>query len=286
MLMPRRPTSVIAGLRFDRGTWTGLSLVLTITLIALAAPILAPYDPVAVDVLQRLSPPTLEHPMGTDHLGRDYLSRVVYGARTSFSIAVLVVAVETVVGVAVGAVAGYLGGLTDGVLMRGVDVVLAFPGLILALALAALLGPSTTNLIIALVAVGWVTYARLVRGIILSVKAMPFVESSRAIGCRPRTIVGRHILPHVVAPLLVLTTLNMGNTILAVSSLSFLGLGVQAPVAEWGAMLTDGRTFLESAPYLMVFPGLMIVLSVLAFNLIGDGLRDALDPRVRQRVEI
>ena len=272
--------------RCNRTALFGTALVGVIVLVALVAPLLAPHDPITVDVLQRLQSPSVSHPMGTDQLGRDYLSRVIHGARTSFTIAVTVTALEALIGIAVGAAAGYLGRLVDVTLMRGVDLVLAFPGLILALAIAALLGPSNTNLVIALVAVGWVGYARLVRGAILSVKAMPYIECSRAIGCRRWRIVLRHVLPHVVAPLLVLATLNVGHTILAVSGLSFLGLGVQPPIAEWGAMLAEGKTFMESAPYLMLFPGMMIVLSVLAFNLVGDGLRDVLDPRSVKRVEV
>ncbi|MGH8934194.1 MAG: ABC transporter permease [Egibacteraceae bacterium] len=280
-----RPGSRVLALgRRDPAMTTGLVLLLAIATMALVAPALA--DPNAVDVTRRLAPPSMSTPMGTDHLGRDELSRVMHGARTSFAIAALVVTLKVTIGMLVGAAAGYLGRLVDATLMRATDLVLAFPGLVLALVITALLGPSTTNLALALAAVGWVTYARLVRATIRSTRAMPFVEASTAIGCRDATIVTRHILPHLLAPLLVLATLDIGHTILAVSSLSFLGLGIQPPTPEWGAMLTDGKNFMETAPHLMIFPGLMIVLSVLAFNLLTDSLRDALDPRAQQRVEV
>lgn len=280
-------TLVVADLaRLGRPTRIGLGMISALAVVAIAAPLLSPHDPNTVDVLQRLSAPSIANPMGTDQLGRDYLSRVIHGTRTSFTVAMVVVALEATIGLAVGALSGYAGRIADAALMRTVDLVLAFPGLILALAIAALLGPSTTNLIIALVAVGWVSYARLVRGVILTVRALPHVEASRAIGCRPWHIVRRHVVPHVTAPLVVLMTLNLGQTLLGVSALSFLGLGVQPPTAEWGAMLSEGRTFMEASPHLMLFPGTMIVLSVLAVNLIGDGLRDALDPRTLDRVVV
>ncbi|MGH3566821.1 MAG: ABC transporter permease [Pseudonocardia sp.] len=260
----------------------GLLLVLTVAVLAACAPLFT--DPLEVDVFNRLAAPNLAEPMGTDALGRDYLSRIAHGAQVSFTLAAVVVTFKILVGVLLGAAAGYAGRFVDGAISRMIDLFLALPSLILALAIAAILGPSTVNVILALVVVGWEGYARLVRGAILTVKVAPWVESSRAIGCRRRTIVVRHVLPHVVAPLLVFAALDIGHTILAVAALSFLGLGVPPPTPEWGGMLAESTRFLETSPHLMIFPGLLILLSVLAFTLLGDGLRDRFDPRAKDTV--
>ena len=273
-------------LKNDKLAVIGLAIILFLLVIALLAPYIVPYDPVVLDLECRLSSPSTEHLMGTDTLGRDTLSRVVYGTRVSLMIATIVVAVEVLLGVLLGTIAGYLGGVIDGILMRLVDVLLAFPGLILALVIVGVLGPSLVNLAIALVAVGWVRYARVIRGSILSFKERGFVETARAIVCSNMRIATRHILPNVLSPIIVLATLNMGSILLSIAGLSFLGLGAQPPTPEWGAMLNEGRPFMETAPHLMVFPGLMIMITVLAFNFLGDGLRDALDPRMKDKVEI
>jgi len=273
-------------LKNDKLAVIGLMIILFLLVIALLAPHIVPFDPVQLDLESRLSSPSAEHLMGTDALGRDTLSRIIYGTRVSLMIATVVVVTGMLLGVLLGTIPGYFGGIVDGILMRLVDVLLAFPGLILALVIVGLLGPSLMNLTIALVAVGWVRYARIVRSSILSVKEKGFVEAARAMGCSDIRIATRHILPNVLSPVIVLATLNMGGIILSIAGLSFLGLGVQPPTPEWGAMLNEGKPFMETAPHLMIFPGVMIMITVLAFNFLGDGLRDALDPRLKEKMEI
>lgn len=275
---------IVHEFRKDKLAILGTVILLVLTLTAVMAPYIAPYDPVELNLAERLSPPGIKHLMGTDSVGRDILSRIIYGTRTSLMIAVAVVITETLFGVLAGTVAGYSGRAVDEILMRLVDILLAFPGIILALVIVGVLGSSTINLIIALTSVGWVKYARLVRGSILSVKKEAFIESAKAIGCSNLRIAFRHILPNIISPVIVLATLNMGTIIISIAGLSFLGLGVQPPTPEWGVMLNEGKPFMESAPYLMIFPGLMIMISVLAFNLLGDGLRDALDTRMKETV--
>lgn len=264
----------------DRLALLGLGLVGIFVLAAVAAPLLAPHDPTAVSPVQRLMAPSLQHPLGTDHLGRDVLSRLLHGSRWSLGTVALATTLVLCIGVAVGAVAGYYGGLVDEVLMRIVDVLLAFPGLVLALAIAGTLGPGITSVMIGLASIWWVGYARIVRGMVLSLREQAFVEAARCLGMRDRRILLRHILPNILPPVVVLATLEMGELILALTALGFLGLGVQPPTPEWGAMLNDGRPFLFTAPQLMIYPGLAISLLVIGFNLLGDGLRDALDPRL------
>jgi len=270
----------------DRLAILGAVILFVLTLVAVLAPHIAPYDPVELNLSERLSPPCIKHLMGTDSVGRDILSRVIYGTRVSLMIAVVVVIIETIFGVLVGTAAGCLGRAVDEILMRLVDILLAFPGIILALVIVGMLGSSSMNLIIALTSVGWVGYARVVRGSILSVKEETFIESARAIGCGKLRIATRHILPNIISPVIVLATLNMGAIIISIAGLSFLGLGVQPPTPEWGVMLNEGKPFMESAPHLMIFPGLMIMITVLAFNFLGDGLRDVLDPRLKEKIEI
>jgi peptide/nickel transport system permease protein len=280
--MPR----LVTELAKDRLALIGLFTIILLVAVAVAAPLLAPYDPVALDLTNRLAPPCFQHPMGTDSVGRDILSRIIFGTRVSLSVTTIVVLIELAIGLVVGTAAGYLGRTTDEILMRLVDVLLAFPGIILALVIVGMLGPSLLNLIIALAAVGWTRYARLVRGTILAVKGERFVEASRAIGCSRLWIILRHILPHILSPVIVLATLNMGSIIISIAGLSFLGLGAQPPTAEWGIMLNQGKPFMESAPHLMIFPGLMIMITVLAFNFFGDGFRDALDTRLKEAVDV
>ena len=249
-------------------------------LLALAAPLLAPHDPSAIDPVHRLQGPSPRALLGTDALGRDLFSRMVFGARWSLGAAVLTTGLVLALGVMVGVAAGYLGGLVDAVLMRIVDALLAFPGLLLALAIVGTLGPGVFNAVLALTASGWATYARLVRGLVLTLRERPFIEAARAVGGTDAHIVLRHVLPNILAPVAVLATLELGEVLLALSALSFLGLGAQPPAPEWGAMLNDARTYFFIAPRLLLAPGTAITLAVVGLNLLGDGLRDVLDPRV------
>ncbi len=265
----------------DRTALVGLVIVVAMLLAALAAPLLAPHDPAAQDVLDRLAPPSAEHLLGTDNLGRDELSRLLYGARVSLLSALAVGAGILLIGVAVGTISGLAGGRADAIIMRVVDVLLAFPSLLLALAVAGTLGPGLLHLALAMTAVWWAEYARLVRGLVLGVKELPFIEASRALGVGPVRIAARHVLPNIAAPVVVLATLQTARLLLALAALSFLGLGVSPPTAEWGAMLNEGSDFLADTPLLMVWPGLAITITALGLNLLGDGLRDALDPTLR-----
>ena len=263
----------------------GLIIIISLAFIALFAPFIAPHDPIEQNLEKRLLPPCREYPMGTDDLGRCLLSRIIYGARVSLQLGVIVVGIITVIGVTLGLISGYYGGIVDEIIMRLVDVVLAFPGIILALAVAGALGPGLFNVMLALAMVGWTGLARVVRGSVLSVKQKEFVESARALGCSDLHIMTRHILPNVMAPVIVLATLDMAFIILAAAGLSFLGLGAQPPTPEWGSMLNNGRAFMRTAPHLTTFPGLAIMVAVLAFNFLGDGLRDVLDPRQQRELK-
>jgi len=257
-----------------------LALIATLAACALFAPLLAPYDPLAQDLAVRLKPPSPEHWLGTDSLGRDIASRILYGARISLVIGVVVVGSAGVFGTFVGLVAGYAGGLVDEALMRLTEVFLAFPALILAMAIAGALGPSLTNAIIAIAAVTWAVYARLTRGQILSLRRREFVEAARAMGASRMRIILRHLLPNTLAPLMVQASFDMGSSIIAAAGLSFIGFGAQPPTPEWGVMISEGRNFINTQPWLSLFPGLAILLAVGSFNLLGDGLRDAFDPRL------
>jgi peptide/nickel transport system permease protein len=257
-----------------------LALITLFALCALLAPLLAPYDPLAQELGARLRPPSPEHWLGTDSLGRDIASRILYGARISLIIGVVVVTSAGLVGTAVGLVAGYAGGLVDEALMRLTEVFLAFPALILAMAIAGALGPSLTNAIIAIAAVTWAVYARLVRGQILSLRRREFVEAARTIGASRTRIVVRHLLPNALAPLMIQASFDLGSSIIAAAGLSFIGFGAQPPTPEWGVMISEGRNFISTQPWLSLFPGLAILLAVGSFNLLGDGLRDAFDPRL------
>ena len=271
-------------LRNNKLALFGVLILFLLVFIAIFAPFIAPHDPVDQELKKRLSPPSSEYPLGTDHLGRCILSRLLYGARISLPIAMMVVGITFAIGATIGAISGYLGGIADEIIMRIVDVFLTFPGLILALGIIAALGPGLFNAMIALVIVGWAGYTRIVRGSVLAVKEKEFVEGARGLGASDSYILVRHILPNVIAPVIPMAMLGMGYVILAVAGLSFLGLGAQPPTPEWGAMLNDGRVFMRSAPQLMIFPGLAIMITILAFNFLGDGLRDILDPR-RESIE-
>ena len=255
-----------------------LAIIAVFAACALLAPLLAPYDPLAQELGQRLRPPSPEHWLGTDSLGRDIASRILYGARISLIIGVVVVASAGVVGTAIGLIAGYAGGLVDEALMRLTEVFLAFPALILAMAIAGALGPSLTNAIIAIAAVTWAVYARLTRGQILSLRRREFVEAARAIGASRTRIVVRHLLPNALAPLMIQASFDLGSSIIAAAGLSFIGFGAQPPTPEWGVMISEGRNYISTQPWLSLFPGLAILLAVGSFNLLGDGLRDAFDP--------
>jgi len=256
------------------------ALIAVFAVCAVFAPLLAPYDPLAQDLASRLRPPSSEHWLGTDSLGRDIASRILYGARISLIIGVVVVASAGVVGTAIGLVAGYAGGLVDEALMRLTEVFLAFPALILAMAIAGALGPSLTNAIIAIAAVTWAVYARLTRGQILSLRRREFVEAARAMGASRTRIVVRHLLPNALAPLMIQASFDLGSSIIAAAGLSFIGFGAQPPTPEWGVMISEGRNYISTQPWLSLFPGLAILLAVGSFNLLGDGLRDAFDPRL------
>ena len=266
-----------------------LNVAATLVIVALAicavfAPLLAPYDPLAQALGSRLEPPSPEHWLGTDQLGRDIASRLLYGARISLVIGGVVVTLAGVFGTFVGLIAGYAGGLVDEALMRVTEVFLAFPPLILAMAIAGALGPSLVNAIIAIAAVTWAIYARVTRGQLLSLRRREFVEAARAIGASPTRILVRHLLPNALAPLLIQASFDMGSAIISAAGLSFIGFGAQPPTPEWGVMISEGRNFISTQPWLSLFPGLAILFAVGAFNLLGDGLRDLFDPRLRRAV--
>ena len=254
-------------------------MVGTALLLALVGPSLAPFDPARQELAARLSSPSFAHPFGLDELGRDILARVLAGARISFLVGITVVTVSSVVGTLLGAVAGYLGGRVDDVISRVIDVLLAFPGLLLAIALVAVLGPSLSNVLIALTLIGWVGYARLVRGQVLRARELDYVQAARALGASTMRILCRHIIPSAIPAVIVQATLGMAGAVIGEASLSFLGLGVQPPTPSWGTMLNGGRAHILDAPHLTLFPGLAIAALVLGFNFLGDGLRDRIDPR-------
>lgn len=263
----------------NRGALLGAALVLIFVAVALLAPWLTPYDPVKPDYLAIRKPPSWPHPFGTDELGRDILTRVLYGARVSLMAGVISVSVSLVVGVPLGLVAGYFGGLTDTVLSRFSEALMAIPSLVLAISIAAFLGPSLTNAMIAIGLAVTPIFMRLARGQVLAVKTEDYVEGARAIGLPHRWILWRYILPNILPPIIVQATIAIATAIIAEASLSFLGIGQQPPNPSWGSMLNTAKTFLSQAPWMSVFPGGAICIVVLSFNLLGDGLRDALDPR-------
>jgi len=248
---------------------------------SLLAPFIAPYDPAQIHVDRVLVPPCREHPLGTDQLGRDVLSRIIWGGRISLLVGFVAVGIATAIGVVLGAVAGYYGGWVDGLIMRLVDVMLCFPALFLILAVVALLEPSIWNIMVVIGLTSWMGVARLVRAEFLSLKERDFVLAARSLGARPARIIFVHILPNATGPVFVSAILGIGSAILTESALSFLGIGVQPPTPSWGNMLTAGKDHLKIAYWLSLFPGLAILLTVLGYNLLGEGIRDALDPRLR-----
>src|SRR5580698_209687 len=268
------------------GRW-GFALTVILVIVALAAPLLAPYDPVAQNLPARLLSPSAAHWMGTDELGRDILSRIIFGTRVSMLVSIGVVFGAGMIGLAIGAVAGYFGGWFDlFVNIILINAFLSFPGILLAIAFAAFLGPGLDKVILALVVTGWAGYARLARAQILQAKEMEYVLAARSLGASHARILIRHLLPNILQPILVQATIAMAGAILAESTLSFLGVGVLAPMPSWGAMLNDARGHLFDAPHLVIFPALAVMTAVLAFNLLGDALRDWLDPRMRSHLII
>ncbi len=268
--------------RANRIAVGGLVVILLLATMAIFAPLISPYDP--IDEIfrgMRGGSPTLAHPFGYDHLGRDLLSRVIFGSRIALLVGLLATGIAVVLGVVIGAVAGYLGSWEDTLISRVIDTLMAFPIIALLVVLAAVLGPSLVTTVVVIGVTGWARFARVVRADIMSLKATDFVTAARAVGVRDWRIIWRHLLPNVLGPIIVLATLGIGGIIILESALSFLGLGIRPPNPSWGGTLADGRAFILRFPHIAFFPGLMIVITVLAFNFLGDGLRDALDPRER-----
>ncbi|MFP3904288.1 MAG: nickel transporter permease [Armatimonadota bacterium] len=269
---------ILHRLSHDRLAQIGAIVVLLVILAAVMLPWIAPHDPIRQFAGERLGGPQASFPLGTDQLGRCLLSRLVWGARASLGVALIVVAGAIVIGVPLGLISGYFGGAVDEIIMRVVDILLSFPGIIFAIVVVGVLGPSLLSVMIGLALVHWTSYARVVRGTVLEIKNRLFVEAAEAIGARRLRIMFVHILPHCLGPVLVMATLGMGHVILAAAAMSFLGLGAQPPTPEWGAMLNGARDFIRVAPALMIPPGLAIMITVLSFNLLGDALQDAIEP--------
>ncbi len=258
---------------------SGIVILLLLAATALFAPALAPHDPARQSLDHDLLPYSSEHPLGTDKLGRDLLSRTIYGSRVSLLVGLTTVALSLSIGLVIGSLSGYLGGWVDHLLMRLVDILLAFPGILLAIGFTAVLGPGLHHVIIALCLIGWTGYARLVRGEILVLREREYVQAAQALGCRPSRVIVRHLLPNLLPPLLIQATFGLAAAIIAEGSLSFLGLGVEPPTPSWGSMLNEGRQFLLVAPHLTTYPGLAIMGTVLGLNLVGDGLQERLNTR-------
>ncbi len=273
-------TWYLTWLRFKRNklALVGLGIIIVIVFIAIFAPVLAPYPPDEQHLKDRLQPPSSKYLFGTDEFGRDLFSRVLYGSRTALLVGIVVVAISATIGVTLGLISGYFGGWIDELIMRTVDIVWAFPALILALAIVVILGPGLINAMIAIALVGWASYARVVRAETLSVKEELFVEAARSIGESDLRILVSYIFPNVLSSILVLITYNIPSAIITASSLSFLGLGAQPPSPDWGLTIATARRYLTLAPWYSIFPGLAIMLTVLGFNFVGDGLRDAVQP--------
>ena len=282
-----RMDRVKRGLRqFFVGKWLnvlGVAIIAVFLFLSLFGDALAPYNPLAPSIFDQLKGPSAVHIFGTDTLGRDILSRVMSGAKISLSVAAIVLSIAVTLGVLIGGISGYIGGKVDDVLMRLTDLFLAFPFLVLAIAISASLGPSLRNTVIALSVVYWPWYARLVRGQVLSIRHREFVEAARSVGGSDARILARHVLPNAISPVIIQLTLDVGYAILATSSLSFIGLGAQPPSPEWGSMINDARSHFQDAWWYITFPGVALAITVLGFNLVGDGLRDFLDPRTRGR---
>ncbi len=271
---------VIRQLKNNTRVKVSLGLIILIIGVAILAPVISPYQPNELNLGASLQPPSTQHLLGTDRMGRDILTRIIYGTRISLIVGVIAVGISGLLGVVFGTLAGYYGGYVDGIIMRIVDVLLAFPSILLAIALVAVLGASLFNIMLAIAIVNWVGYARVVRGEFLSLKNKEFVSAAKAMGANTFRIIFKHMLPNCIAPIIVMATLGMAGAIITESSLSFLGLGVQPPTPSWGEMLNTGRQIIRQAWWVSTFPGIAIMLAVLSFNILGDGLRDALDPNM------
>jgi ABC-type dipeptide/oligopeptide/nickel transport system permease subunit len=268
--------------RRNRFAVGGMIILAILILVAIGAPWIAPHDPYKMDLAAGVQPPNPpEHILGTDELGRDLLSRLIYGSRVSLRVGLIVVGIAGSIGVTLGAISGYYGGVIDQIIMRLVDVLFAFPFLVLAIAVVAIVGPSLTNMMIVLGCVSWIYYARLVRGLVLSLREQDYISAAHVIGARDWRIIWRHILPNCLGVVIVQATFGVATSILAASGLSFLGMGAQPPTAEWGAMLSMAKKHMRGHPVLAIAPGMAIMITVLAINFVGDALRDALDPRLR-----
>ncbi len=269
-------------LTMNKAAMVGAIIILFYIFVALFAPLLAPYDPYEINLENKLIPPSSDHWMGTDDKGRDILSRILYGSRLSMGIGITAVIFGAFFGIILGLIAGYYGKWIDSTIMRIMDILLAFPGILLALAIISALGPGLINVTIAVGAYSIPLFARIVRGSTLEVKRLEYIDAVRSLGANDFTIIFKHILPNILSPIIVQGTLRLATVILSAAGLSFLGLGAQPPSPEWGTMLSSGRDFLFSAPYIAIFPGLAISILVLGFNIFGDGLRDAFDPRMKK----
>lgn len=259
----------------------GLIMIIILLLVAIFAPYIAPYEPNKQNILLRYQAPSAKHWLGTDEMGRDILSRVIYGSRISLQVGLISISLALLIGVTLGLMAGYYGGLIDMLVMRLMDIMLAFPAILLAVAIVAILGPQLQNAMIAIAIINIPRFARIIRSSTLSIKESEFIKAARVLGAKDFRIITKHLFPNALAPLIVQTTLSIATAILEAAALSFLGLGAQPPTPEWGAMLTDARSALQKAPWVATFPGLAIIFGVLGFNLLGDGLRDALDPKMK-----
>lgn len=259
----------------------GLAIIIFLILVAVFAPVLAPYDPFKQNIITRYKAPSSDHLLGTDEMGRDILSRIIYGSRISLQVGLVSVALALIFGVSFGLLAGYYGGKLDMLIMRFMDIMLAFPSILLAIGIVAILGPQLKNAMLAIGIINVPRFARIVRSSVISIKESEYISAARALGANDFRIIFKHLLPNAMAPLIVQTTLSIATAILEAAALSFLGLGAQPPSPEWGAMLSDARASLQKAPWVATFPGLAIIFGVLGFNLLGDGLRDALDPKMK-----
>lgn len=278
----RNAKSVMRKLKKNKSAVIGAILILFFIVVAIIGPFIAPYSPTEQDLVNKLQGPSAEHWLGTDHFGRDIFSRIIHGTGLTLIVGFFSVALGATVGVFLGIISGYYGGRIDSIIMRLMDILLAFPSILLALAIVTVLGGSLVNVIIAVAISSIPIFARIVRGSTLSVKKLEYIDAMRALGASDARIIFKHILPNISSPIIVQATLSIATSIISASGLSFLGLGAQPPTPEWGAMLSDGRNYLYNAPHVATFPGLAIVAVVLAFNMLGDGLRDALDPKMKE----
>lgn len=265
----------------DKVAFSAAIFVMIIAMAAILAPFVSPYDPLSIDLDSLRMPPSLQHPLGTDNKGRDVLSRILYGARISLSVSIAATIVSMTIGLSLGLISGYIGGKVDSAITMLIDIVLAFPSLLLAIGISAVLPPGLYTVIIALGIVGWASFARLMRGTVLTIKGLPYIEAAKALGCSNFRVALRHILPNAIPIAIVVSSLRLGGFILAEASLSFLGLGAQPPTPTWGSMISTGRGYIISAPWMVLAPGLAIAVTTVSFNILGDHLRDALDPNLR-----